>query len=72
MKCEYCGHAEDVRPEDSRTFYHDPVTRYSRLLEEDPLDPEDPNRAIWLCRECAAQYHEYWDEMHEIAQAVYY
>ena len=22
----------------------------------------DPNRPVWLCRPCAAEHHEYWDE----------
>jgi hypothetical protein len=65
--CERCGSTEGVELEDSRTMYEPKVySRYELLmLLDDPLvdEPEDPNRPWLLCRECAKEHHEYWDEM---------
>jgi hypothetical protein len=46
-------------------YYRTPLTKYERIsLLNDPLldEPEDPNRSVMLCRECAAEHHAYWDE----------
>ena len=48
-------------------MYAPPVlNRYQRLslLKDSLFDkPEDPNRPVMLCRSCAVDHHEYWDEM---------
>ena len=51
LRCLICQHAEGVEMEDSRTAYH---------WEG---DGDDPNAAIPLCRACAEQHHEYWNDM---------
>lgn len=72
--CERCQKSGvtgvEVCREDSRTCYEKPTpTIWDRLRSEDEgLTPteqvlEDPNRDVWLCRECAKLHHEYWDEM---------
>lgn len=48
--CMKCGSKEGVKLEDSRTQY-----------EWDGIG-EDPNSPIPLCRECAKEHHEEWDE----------
>jgi len=36
------------------------------LLDEEGLgEVSDPNVPSWLCRECAKEYHDYWDAMWE-------
>jgi hypothetical protein len=40
-----------VKPESSRTMYH-----WNG-------EGEDPNRDVWLCRRCAKEHHEHWDDM---------
>lgn len=52
--CARCGATEGVELEDSRTQYH---------YEGEPGSEEDPNKPIPLCRLCAIEHHEYWDEM---------
>jgi hypothetical protein len=60
MQCEYCDSTEGVVLEDSRTSYSLPdLTIYDLLF---PEDLENPNRPIWLCRSCAEEHHEFWDE----------
>jgi hypothetical protein len=49
--CERCGTLEGVSLEDSRTYY------------DWNGEGEDPNRPIRLCRQCAAEHHDYWDAM---------
>jgi len=57
----HCGSREGVKMESSRTMYEVPVpTRFDRVLEEIPLDP---NRDIPLCRDCAEEHHRHWSEM---------
>lgn len=65
MKCLGCDSTEGVQLEDSRTHYDlGPVTRYQRLMLDDPLNDErpNPNAPIPLCRDCAAEHHSQWDE----------
>jgi hypothetical protein len=64
--CHHCGTHHGVEWEPSRTAYAKPVLNWwQRLL----LDGEglgavpDPNDPAWLCRACAKEYHEFWDEM---------
>jgi hypothetical protein len=49
-----CGATVGVELESGRTAYH---------YEGVPGAPEDPNRPLWLCRPCAEEHHDYWDEM---------
>lgn len=49
--CEDCDNWLGIRWEDSRTNYHWDG------------EGEDPNRPRRLCRPCAAEHHEHWDEM---------
>jgi hypothetical protein len=49
-RCLNCGSAEGVEMESSRTMYH--------WEGEGP----DPNRPLPLCRECAKEHHENWDD----------
>jgi len=51
MECAHCGSKEGVELESSRTAYP--------KKEEEP----DPNAPIPLCRKCAKEHHEYWNEM---------
>lgn len=53
MKCANCGNTEGVAWESSRTMY-----------PRKPGEP-DPNAPVSLCRDCAAEHHEYWDERWE-------
>ena len=69
MLCEQCGRSEEVQLEDSRTCYVKPApTWYERILSKDEgLTPtsevgEDPNQPIWLCRDCAAEHHRFYDD----------
>ena len=53
--CQGCAwKGATVRRECSRTMYH---------FEGEPGSPEDPNRYLLLCRTCAKQHHEFWDDM---------
>lgn len=47
VPCERCGITTEVQLEPSRTYYVD----------------ESKNVEIWLCRECADEYHQHWDDM---------
>lgn len=70
LVCLCCGDSEGVQLEDSRTCYHvetPRLGRYGRLglddpLNDDPPPPSDPNAPIPLCRGCAKDHHDYWDE----------
>lgn len=60
--CAHCGTTEGVKLEDSRTQY--PPMKYSfwaAVMYDDDKLP-DPNAPIPLCRECAVEHHEHWDE----------
>lgn len=63
--CEYCGGTEGLKLECSRTAYDtsrlDKPTRLERIADRDD-PPEDPNRDKLLCRECAAEHHEFWND----------
>jgi hypothetical protein len=50
-KCFYCGETSGVELESSRTMC--------------PWDGkgENPNKSIHLCRLCAKEHHEYWNDM---------
>ena len=50
-KCGNCGELEGVEMEPSRTCY--------------PWNGEgkSPNADLALCRECAVDHHDHWDEM---------
>lgn len=50
-RCESCGTDEGIELERSRTAY--------APTEENP----EPNQPMHLCRSCAADYHDYWDDM---------
>lgn len=49
--CAHCKATEGVEWESSRTAY-----------PEDPAGMDDPNAPIPLCRACAKEHHEHWDE----------
>jgi len=65
--CIACHTTEGVKLEPSRTQYGTtyPRTRFERIL--DP-EPEDPNIDIPLCRSCAEDHHSYWDEMWQMVR----
>lgn len=50
LKCMRCERSDGVEIESGRTAYHWDGKG------------EDPNRSIPLCRECAKEHHDYWDE----------
>lgn len=52
-KCEYCGSTEKLKLEDSRTRY---------FFEGEINAPNDPNRRLLLCLNCAEDHHNYWDD----------
>jgi hypothetical protein len=59
LVCSRCGSTEGVELEDSRTCYQPkPKTYWDHLLGQ---EPEDPNKPVPLCRECAEMHHEFWD-----------
>jgi hypothetical protein len=62
LTCLRCGSTEDVQLECSRTCYDTSRvrTRYERIMV--PETPE-PNAPIPLCRPCAKEHHEYWDDV---------
>ena len=66
--CVACHTTEGVKIESSRTAYDTsyPRTRFERIL--DP-EPEDPNIDIPLCRECSEDHHSYWNEMWEMVRS---
>jgi hypothetical protein len=70
VPCERCGTQEGVELEDSRTAYaYESPTAWDRIRAEDggltptPSVLEDPNKPVNLCRACAKEHHDYWDEM---------
>lgn len=70
-KCEQCEATEGVELEGTRTAYAAPrINGWTRLLLDDEIadNSPDPNTGMWLCRDCAKEYHEYWDEMWENAR----
>lgn len=53
-RCERCGSLRGVKSEGGRTAYH----------YEGPSNVfQDPNRSVGLCRHCAVEYHQHWDDM---------
>jgi len=59
--CEYCGCPYGVFLEDSRTAYEYPDrTRYQIIAD---IQLPDPNAPLALCRDCAEEHHEFWDDM---------
>jgi hypothetical protein len=66
--CIACNTTEGVRLEPSRTQYDTsyPRTRFERIL--DP-EPENPNIDIPLCRSCAEDHHEYWNQMWQMVRS---
>lgn len=56
--CEHCGSKENVSWIFSRTQY---------VWHNSVFDPywelENPNRKLFLCENCAAEYNDYYDEM---------
>lgn len=61
-KCECCGSWRGLRLESGRTMY--PYESDSKdYWVNFGYDPKDPNRSQLLCRLCAVQHHEYWDDM---------
>lgn len=71
-KCEQCEATAGVEYEGSRTAYAVPsVNAWQRLLLDDEgltRELPDPNTGMWLCRDCAKDYQDYWDEMWENAR----
>jgi hypothetical protein len=68
LVCSNCGATEGVQLEDSRTCYAPIVrTRWQRILEP---DPPDPNAPIPYCRPCAKLHHEWWDEEWKIYNSL--
>lgn len=54
LACLCCHGTLDVQLENSRTQYH----------WDGPIDaPDNPNRPVPLCRPCAQEHHEYWNDM---------
>ncbi len=54
LACDRCLSTQGVAMEGSRTMYH---------FEGEIGSPDDPNRPVPLCRDCAREHHEFWDEM---------
>lgn len=65
LTCGRCGSTEGVELESARTAYARPTPTVWSLIDEEWLDKEPPdlNAPIPLCRECAIEHHEYWDEL---------
>jgi hypothetical protein len=61
--CTRCGTTNGVELEDSRTAYSQPDLDIFDRLMLDGEPPPDPNAPVLLCRPCAKEHHEYWDEM---------
>lgn len=66
-RCERCGKTGGVRLEDARTNYvREPPTVWQRIQAADggltPSMMDDPNKPLALCRACAKEHHDYWDE----------
>lgn len=65
MLCCCCqtegAEGDEVELEPSRTCYASVTqTRIERILE-DPI--QDPNAPIPLCRGCAIDHHQFWDDV---------
>lgn len=74
MECLYCGGTEGVELESSRTCYEKPrLSVWEKLLlPEEGLDlGPDPNAPIPLCRPCAKEHHENWDDRWAELEAGY-
>jgi len=54
LACARCYSTEGVEFESSRTQYY---------FEGEWNDPRNPNAPIPLCRACAKDHHEYWNDM---------
>lgn len=66
LACDVCGATVGVEMESARTCYAvEPKPAFTRLGWDDPFEAPDPNSDIPLCRECAAQHHEWWDAQWE-------
>ena len=63
--CEQCGRTEGVEAEDSRTNYPEPILDIWDRLLLDGADPPSPNDPLFLCRDCAKEHHEYFDEVYK-------
>lgn len=50
-RCMRCDSINGVKAESSCTSYHWDGTG------------EDPNRDVYLCRECVEDHYDYWDSM---------
>ena len=61
VPCYRCGSEVEVLWESSRTCYDTSKirTRFERVIKP---EPDDPNAPVPLCRECAVEHHEFWDE----------
>lgn len=53
-RCERCATIRGLQLESSCTMYN---------FDGDWFDPKNPNRPQLLCRCCAEEHHDYWDEM---------
>jgi len=53
LRCLRCDTTEGVKMESSRTQYP-----FKGKVD----DPENPNRDVPLCRVCAKEHHDHWDE----------
>ena len=63
LKCSHCDETTDVNYEDSRTCYCEPELTYFDWIKLGDDPKPDPNAPVPLCRKCAKEYHEFWDEM---------
>jgi hypothetical protein len=52
--CEHCKSICHLKLEGSRTLYN---------FDGNWCDPKNPNRPLFLCRRCAEDHHNHWDEM---------
>lgn len=55
IPCQHCGCKKEVIYEPSRTAYYWDKNK----------EALNPNAPIPLCRKCAKEHHEHWDEMWE-------
>jgi hypothetical protein len=73
VKCEYCALrgrevTEGVALESSRTAYHHEPCQHPDCLEcpelrEACFEASNPNKPVALCRGCAEEHHEHWNDM---------
>lgn len=54
LRCLECDSIVGVKMESSRTCYH---------WDGSADSPDNPNRPIPLCRDCAEEHHAHWDYM---------